>query len=342
MTLSGTGLLAGTPTRSGTFMVSYQTRGTAPVTTGHSGTVLVKVTPASVSLSAGGQDTCLTRSDGTARCWGRNNYGQIGDGTLLGRDVPTRVIGKGWATISTSGSTTCGVKGDGTLWCWGLDNFGQVGIGRGAPVRLPHQLGVGRHWAGVSTAYSHTCATKTDGTLWCWGENLHGQLGLGTIDRSHGTPQRVGTRTDWESVTTGGWHACALTSAGAAYCWGGNDFGELGDGTVTTRTVPDAGRRRHVLAPAECRIGPDLRRDPGRGNDVLGVQPPGAVRAAATPPTPLSRSPSPATRSGPRSRPGTALPAASTARASCGAGATTGTASSDGRPPALSPRPRLS
>jgi alpha-tubulin suppressor-like RCC1 family protein/endonuclease/exonuclease/phosphatase family metal-dependent hydrolase len=238
VTLSGSGLLAGKPTRSGTFVVAYQTRGTAPTTTGHSGTVLVKVTPSSVSLSAGGQGTCLTRSDGTARCWGRNNYGQIGDGTLLGRAVPTPVIGKGWATISTSGSTTCGVKGDGTLWCWGLDNFGQVGIGRGAPVRTPHQLGVGRHWAGVSTAYSHTCATKTDGTLWCWGENLHGQLGIGTIDRSHGSPQRVGTRTDWKSVTTGGWHSCAVTSAGAAYCWGANDFGELGDGTVTTRTRP--------------------------------------------------------------------------------------------------------
>ncbi len=141
MTLSGAGLLAGTPTRSGTFVVSYQTRGTAPATTGHTGTVLVKVTAASVSLSAGGQDTCLTRSDGTARCWGRNNYGQIGDGTLLGRDVPTKVLGTGWANISTSGSTTCAVKADGTLWCWGLDNFGQVGVGHGAPVRKPHQVG---------------------------------------------------------------------------------------------------------------------------------------------------------------------------------------------------------
>ncbi len=240
VTLSGTGLLEGTPTRSGTFVVTYQTRGTAPATSGHSGTVLVKVTAASVSLSAGGQDTCLTRSDGTAKCWGRNNYGQIGDGTLLGRDVPTKVLGTGWTGISTSGSTTCGVKADGTLWCWGLDNFGQVGIGHGAPVRRPHQVGAGHGWAEISTAYSHTCATKTNGTLWCWGENLHGQLGIGTIDRRHGTPQRVGTGTDWASVTTGGWHSCALTTSGAAYCWGHNDFGEVGDATTTTRTRPTA------------------------------------------------------------------------------------------------------
>src|SRR3954447_765179 len=238
VTLSPTGVLAGTPTRSGTFTVAYQTRGTDPATSGHSATVLMKVTPSSLSLAAGGQSTCLTRSDGTARCWGRNNYGQLGDGTVLGRDVPTKVLGAGWATISTSGSTTCGVKTDGTLWCWGLNNFGQVGTGRGAPVHSPRQVGAAHRWAEVATSYGHSCATRTDGTLWCWGQNLHGQLGIGSVDRLHGKPQRVGARTDWESVTTGGWHSCALTSGGAAYCWGGNDFGELGDGTVTTRSAP--------------------------------------------------------------------------------------------------------
>jgi alpha-tubulin suppressor-like RCC1 family protein len=238
LTLSTSGVLSGAATRAGTFEVTYETHGTTPVTTGHEGSVLVKVTPASVSLSAGGQDSCLTRSDGTAQCWGRNNYGQIGDGTLLGRDVPTPVIGRGWANISTSGSSTCAVKADGTLWCWGLDNFGQVGIGRGAPVKRPHQVGTADGWSKVSTAWTHACAVKTNGSLWCWGQNLRGQLGLGTIDRLHGKPQRVGTRSDWDSVTTGGWHTCALTTGGAAYCWGHNAFGEVGDGTVADRSRP--------------------------------------------------------------------------------------------------------
>lgn len=240
LTLSTTGLLSGTPTRAGTFLVAYRTSGTAPVTTGHAGSVLVRITPDSVSLSAGGQDSCLTRSDGFAQCWGRNNYGQIGDGTLLGRDVPTAVLGSGWADISTSGSTTCGVKADGTLWCWGLDNFGQLGTGRGAPVRKPHQVGTAHGWSQVSAAWTHTCATKTNGSLWCWGQNLRGQLGIGTLDRLRGKPQRVGTGTDWDSVTTGGWHTCALTTAGAAYCWGHNAFGEVGDGTISDRSRPTA------------------------------------------------------------------------------------------------------
>ena len=84
----------------------------------------------------------------------------------------------------------------------------------------------------------HTCATKTNGTLWCWGQNLWGQLGIGTVDRRHGKPQRVGTASDWQSVTTGGWHSCALDVAGQAFCWGHNTFGELGDGTTRTRSAP--------------------------------------------------------------------------------------------------------
>ncbi len=148
------------------------------------------------------------------------------------------MLGTGWVDISTSGSTTCGVKNDGTLWCWGLDNFGQAGVGTGAPIRAPRQVGTSHAWAKVSAAYSHTCGTMTDGTLWCWGQNLRGQLGIGTVDRLHAKPVRVGTGTGWESVTTGGWHTCALTIGGTAYCWGQNDFGELGDGTITTHPTP--------------------------------------------------------------------------------------------------------
>ncbi len=244
LTLSSTGLLSGTPTRSGTFRVTYRTSNTQPVTTGHTGTLLVKITPASVSLSAGGQTTCLTRSDGTARCWGRNDYGQVGDGTTTRRDLPAKVVGAGWASISTSGASTCGVKQDGSLWCWGLDNFGQLGIGKGAPAHRPQRVGSGTSWASVSASWVHTCAVKTNGTLWCWGQNLWGQLGIGSVDRYHGRPQRVGTASNWESVTTGGWHTCALNAARQAFCWGHNTFGEVGDGSVTTRTSPvriDAG-----------------------------------------------------------------------------------------------------
>jgi alpha-tubulin suppressor-like RCC1 family protein/endonuclease/exonuclease/phosphatase family metal-dependent hydrolase len=238
VTLSSSGLLSGTPTRSGTFDVSYRTSNTQPVTTGHTGSLLLKITPASVSLSAGGQTTCLTRSDGTARCWGRNDYGQVGDGTKTRRDVPAKVATSGWASISTSGSSTCGVKENGTLWCWGLNNYGQLGIGTGAPVKSPHQVGSSSKWATVSNAWSHTCATRTNGGLWCWGQNLWGQLGIGSVNRDRGRPQRVGTASNWRSVSAAGWHTCALNNAGTAFCWGHNTFGQVGDGTIANRSSP--------------------------------------------------------------------------------------------------------
>ena len=133
---------------------AYQTKGTDPATGGHTGTVLMKVTPSSLSLSAGGQASCLTRSDGTARCWGRNNFGQLGDGTVTG---PPRADQGARHRLGhhqhERQHAPAAVKADGTLWCWGLDNFGQVGIGRGAPVRSPHQVGavndVGRGRDGV-------------------------------------------------------------------------------------------------------------------------------------------------------------------------------------------------
>ena len=239
VTLSDTGLLAGTPTQSGTFVVTYQTRGTAPATTGHTGTVLVKVTAASVSLSAGGQDTCLTRSDGTARCWGRNNYGQIGDGTILGRNVP--------------------------------DPGARHRLGRHRRERQHHLRGQERRHPVVLGARQlrpgrrrHRCAIR--GPAPGRHQPRLGQ-GLGRVQphlRDHDRrdpvvlgPEppwsardryrrpaarqarpRVGTGTGWESVTTGGWHTCALTIGGTAYCWGQNDFGELGDGTITTHPTP--------------------------------------------------------------------------------------------------------
>jgi alpha-tubulin suppressor-like RCC1 family protein/endonuclease/exonuclease/phosphatase family metal-dependent hydrolase len=238
LSLSATGLLSGTPTRSGTWTVSYRTSNTSPVTTGHTGSLVVRITPESASLSAGGQTTCLTRSDGTARCWGRNDYGQVGDGTTTLRDRPADVKGKGWASISTSGASTCGVKQNGTLWCWGLDDYGQLGIGPRSPVLKPRRIGASTKWASVSTAWTHSCAVKVSGTLWCWGQNLWGQLGIGKTSRQHAAPHRVGSASNWTSVSAAGWHSCAINVSGTAYCWGHNTFGEVGDGTIALRTVP--------------------------------------------------------------------------------------------------------
>ena len=84
-------------------------------------------TPVGASTAAG-MSSCEVRLDSTAWCWGRNDFGQLGDGTNVLRINPAQVQGGAvWARMATGGSFTCGTKTDGTLWCWGLNNFGQLG-----------------------------------------------------------------------------------------------------------------------------------------------------------------------------------------------------------------------
>ncbi|MCR6031471.1 cutinase family protein [Nocardioides sp. zg-579] len=253
LTLDATGLLSGTPTEFGTWNVSYVVRGTDPVTAGATGVVVVTVPAGPASVSAGGQVSCQVREGGSAWCWGRNNFGQLGDGTTTTRTRPVAVAGGDtWRSISTSGATTCAIRTDATLWCWGLGHHGQLGTGKGPARSTPAQVGSSAAWTSVSAGWFHTCGTRSNGSLWCWGSNLRGQLGDGTFT-TRGRPKRVGTANDWASVAAGGWFTCATRTGGTAWCWGQNTFGQLGSpesdpqptptqvGTGTTWASLDAG-----------------------------------------------------------------------------------------------------
>lgn len=237
MTLSPTGLLSGTPPRAGTHNIAYRVRGTRPPSTAYPGLVVVTVQPGTRALAAGGQDTCESRSDGSLRCWGVNNYGQIGDGTTTRRVNPTPVSGGGrWADVDTSGATSCGVRTDGTLWCWGLNNRGQLGLGDNTTRRTPTRVGYSTQWRSVGVGWWHACATRRGGALFCWGLNDRGQLGL-MDQKNRRTPQRVGSATDWTEVVAAGRHTCGLRS-GQAFCWGLNAHGELGNAERKIRIQP--------------------------------------------------------------------------------------------------------
>ena len=236
--LSSDGLLSGSPTSAGSWTLTYAVAGTDPVTPGTLGAVTVTVSAKTVALSAGGQTSCAVRSSGKAYCWGRNNFGQVGDGTTTLRTNPARVLGTGWTSISTSGATTCGIKSPGTLWCWGLNNFGQLGTGISRPAIRPHQVGASSSWVSVSTSWFHTCGVKKSGDLSCWGSNRYGQLGQGSTSLPKGRPQLVKPAGAWSSVTAGGWHTCATRTDGTAWCWGQNILGQLGTGNVLRQTAP--------------------------------------------------------------------------------------------------------
>lgn len=238
LTLSDAGAVTGQIDTAGTYPLTYTLAGVSPATTSKTGVLTVIVRDASSGAAAGGQSSCGVRADSTAWCQGRNDYGQLGDGTTTLRISPAQVVGTGWSRIATGGSFTCGVKLDGTLWCWGLNNFGQLGGADAATSVLPRQVGTAATWRGVSASWQHACATQADGSAWCWGQNQRGQLGAGTTSNRSTAPVRVLGDQQWTSVSAGGWGTCGTTATGTAYCWGENSMGSVGDGTITNRNSP--------------------------------------------------------------------------------------------------------
>jgi alpha-tubulin suppressor-like RCC1 family protein len=147
------------------------------------------------SVSAGGQDTCAVRADGTLWCWGANINGALGLGTTTGQSLPQQVTtpaSTGWARVSMGGGHTCAIRGDATLWCWGSNFQGQLGIGSNTEQARPQRVSVPARtgWTLITSGAHHTCATHTGHALWCWGLNRTGELGLGsTTDQN--LPQQV-------------------------------------------------------------------------------------------------------------------------------------------------------
>jgi alpha-tubulin suppressor-like RCC1 family protein len=203
----------------------------------------------SVHIASGGAGfMCAQRTDNTLYCWGDNQYGQLGIGTTMPSLSPVQVdptgLGANVAMVYAGGTHVCAIKTtDATLWCWGNNQSGQLGIGSNSPRNTPTQVSAAGLSSGVTTVFAgaeHTCATVTDGSLWCWGGNQFGQLGVGDT-RSRNTPTRVDfadIATGVSVVTAGGNHTCAAKTDGTLWCWGGNEYGQLGTGDQSGRARP--------------------------------------------------------------------------------------------------------
>jgi alpha-tubulin suppressor-like RCC1 family protein len=196
----------------------------------------------SFGASAGGYYTAATyavQSDGSLWAWGLNTSGQLGDGTLVSKHVPTQVnvTDNVIANMSSGSFHIVAVKTDGTLLSWGLNSKGQVGNGTTTNQSAPVQIGTDNNWVSASGGYLHTVALKSNGTIWAWGYNLYGQLGNGT-NTDVSVPTQIGTDNKWSAIYAGGDFSMALKSDGTLWAWGSNARGELGDGTTTDENTP--------------------------------------------------------------------------------------------------------
>lgn len=190
---------------------------------------------------------CAVGSDGSVRCWGKNDYGQLGDGTTSYRTSPVMVNGLRRATAVVAGSAhTCVLHDDGTVSCWGSSSWGQLGDGsatdysgqrsRSTPAPV---IGLGQATALVSAGDTRTCALIRDGSMWCWGNRAS-------------TPFRQSGVNNATALAAGNSHLCALIVDGTVRCWGNNYSGQLGDGTTNWRIdpVPVTGLRNVVTLAA--------------------------------------------------------------------------------------------
>lgn len=201
------------------------------------------------AVATGFQFSCALATGGTAYCWGVNLENWLGTGCPFSCYSPLPVslpVGVNFTQLSTGGSHACGLTAGGALYCWGSNSSGQLGDGtttaRGTPAQVSTPVGVtfARLARSVgSLGADHSCAITTTGTLYCWGANGDGQLGDGTTIRRLTAVQVLAPAgVTFAQATTGRWHTCAVTPAGAVYCWGANFSGQLGDGTLTRRLTP--------------------------------------------------------------------------------------------------------
>ncbi len=189
-----------------------------------------------IGLAAGENHTCALISGGTVKCWGDNQFKQLGNGTASFSATPVAAGGSlaGVSAIAAGENHTCALV-SGAVKCWGKDDHSQLGDGLTVDNSTPQTV-AGVTAVAIAAGEGHTCALLGDATVRCWGWNNNGQLGnASNLDSL--TPVVAGTTGVVTAITAGATHTCALISGGTIQCWGYGLDGELGNGT-TSRNTP--------------------------------------------------------------------------------------------------------
>jgi alpha-tubulin suppressor-like RCC1 family protein len=198
---------------------------------------------AALEIAAGDYHVCArTSSTEDVLCWGDKGGGQKGeDPAVITSTGPRRVLGTaGTHGLAANGDSTCVLDASGDVLCWGRNSDGQLGIGNNSTVYgVQKVLGLPPGGAiQVATGTLHNCALTASNQVWCWGYNHDGMLGDGTISQGQSTPVRVPEVDGALEVACGGHHTCVRMSDGSVLCFGRNDEGQLGDGTLDSRPQP--------------------------------------------------------------------------------------------------------
>jgi alpha-tubulin suppressor-like RCC1 family protein len=201
-----------------------------------------------IAIAAGGTHTCAVAQNGTAYCWGFNHLGQLGDGTVSSRSLPTPVATDlRFRDVVTGAAHSCALTEAETAYCWGAGGEGELGTNNPldtcegyACSLLPVPVAGGSAFTALS-AGMFTCGVGPTGSF-CWGATPTDTSATPAPVRSEGTAGRV-----FIGIDVGFDHACGITDESVAYCWGDDYQGRLGDGPaeggpepVLVREAPDS------------------------------------------------------------------------------------------------------
>jgi alpha-tubulin suppressor-like RCC1 family protein len=221
------------------------------------GSTTASTAPASVSggfafrqVSGGKYHSCAVTLSGDGYCWGSNLEGQLGAESDLRSTSPilnARAIT--FSQLSVGRAHSCGLTLIGVAFCWGSNIAGQLGsVTQTTSVDTAGYVLRSPLFQRIASGGFHNCGLDLANQAYCWGFNDQGQAGNGTTATIF--PDTTAAAPDWvipvsggltfDSLTAGYKHTCALTAAGAAYCWGDNTYGQLGNGTTTRSLVPVA------------------------------------------------------------------------------------------------------
>lgn len=184
-------------------------------------------------LATGDNHTCALTTTGGVKCWGNNSSSQLGTGNTLANNVAVDVIdlSHGITAITAGGFHSCALTSANSVLCWGANVTGT----------LPEAVsGANGEIVAISAGGFHTCALTSTGGVKCWGSNYKGQLGNGNTHDSNVMVDVMSLSSGVSAISAGGYHTCAITTAGDVLCWGSNESGRLGNASSVDSSVPVA------------------------------------------------------------------------------------------------------
>lgn len=211
------------------------------------------VVPFGAAEVATGYDGACALSNGSVYCWGVNDYSQVGNPALTSRNerLPIKVSASGSflnenvTLVSMAETDTCAVE-DGVMYCWGLNYYGSDGNGSRDPLSVATPVSANGDFTNTAVTAMETSADETcaieDAVLYCWGYNQDSEIGIGTVTESEPLPQKVSANGNFHNthvtdLSIGTNEICAL-EAGKMFCWGNNDYGQLGIGSTVSVSLP--------------------------------------------------------------------------------------------------------